>query len=67
MKDQAITYSTLEKNIYRSDIYKYSYLQDKNIKDEAICEALRLSQNFSKHNFDITTIESNEVDKDDFS
>lgn len=64
MKDQAITYSTLEKNIYRGDFYKYSYLQDKNVKDEAICEALRLSQNFSKHVFNITTIESDELDKD---
>ena len=64
MKDQAITYSSLEKNIYRGDFFKYTYLQDKRAKDEAVCEALRLSRNFDEHVFDITTVESKEIDKD---
>lgn len=64
MKNQAITYSSLEKNIYKSDFYKFDYLKCKDLKDFAICEALRISQNYKENTFQITKVKTKTLDID---
>lgn len=56
MREQSITISSLKKNIYKSDIFKYDYLKDKIYTEHAIIESDYISNKTENYKYYISEI-----------
>ena len=62
MRNQAITFSSLNKSIYVSDLHKFDFLKTKLYREQSVIEALKISIDPS-HIFTLNAVKSDSTDQ----
>ncbi|WP_181898441.1 antiviral reverse transcriptase Drt3a [Alteromonas aestuariivivens] len=63
MREQTISFSTLDKSIYRGDFHKHEYLKEKLYREECVLQSLEAASD-REHRFTIEEIKKNGDDSD---